>query len=140
MKKVINGRITSGFGKRIHPVSKKESFHNGVDIAAPIGTQVLCPCEGRVASIYTHTTGGKTIILADDSRQMRFGFCHLSEYLCKVGDPLKPGQVFAKSGNTGLGTGAHLHFSAKKGGRWQGDTYTGGQFIDPTGYIDIKNS
>ena len=44
----VKGRISGSWGKRIHPVSKKESFHNGVDIAVPEGTKILCPADGKV--------------------------------------------------------------------------------------------
>lgn len=137
MKKVIEGRISSGFGKRVHPVTGIESFHNGVDIAAAIGTFVYSPCDGRVADVYAHATGGKTIIMADDVNNTRYGFCHLSDYLVKKGDRIRKGQTIAKSGNTGLGTGAHLHFTVKTGGKWQGDVYAGGAFVNPVNHVII---
>lgn len=138
MKRVIEGRVSSGFGKRVHPVTGKESFHNGVDIAAPIGTFVYSPCDGRVTDVYAHATGGKTIILADEKGNARYGFCHLDEYLVKKGDTIRKGQTMARSGNTGLGTGAHLHFSVKTGGKWKGDVYAGGSFVDPASLLEIK--
>jgi murein DD-endopeptidase len=135
--KVIEGKITSGFGERIHPVTRVRSFHNGTDVSAPIGTEVRSPIEGKVTDVYVHATGGKTVIIGDEN-MLRFGFAHLSEPLVKTGDKVSKGQVIARSGNTGLGTGAHLHFSAKTGGTWVGNRYVGGEFVDSAFYI-IRN-
>lgn len=136
--KILDGRITSPFGLRKHPITGIESGHNGIDIAAAIGTPVLSPCNGWVADTYTHKTGGKTIILHDKDNEMRFGFCHLNNFVAQVGEPVCKGDIIAHSGNTGLSTGPHLHFSAKDGGKWLGNEYIGGHFIDPTNYIEIK--
>src|SRR5688500_11382750 len=44
----VTGRISSGFGNRVHPISGKESFHNGVDIAVSTGTDIYSPANGKV--------------------------------------------------------------------------------------------
>lgn len=82
---VVSGRITSGFGVRVHPVTGvKGSFHNGVDIAAPIGTEVYAPCDGVIKEVYQHETGGLTLIVGNDD-EVRIGFCHLSKVYWGVG-------------------------------------------------------
>lgn len=135
--KLINGHTTSAFGTRIHPVTKQTSFHNGIDIAAPIGTPIYSPCNGICIGNYTHATGGNTIILYDRDRNMRFGFCHLDTKYPAVGESVYKGDIIAKSGNTGRSTGPHLHFSAQINGRFANNAYTGGTFVDPTPFTNI---
>ncbi len=137
MKKVIEGRITSSFGNRTHPITRETSLHNGIDIAAPVGTDVLSPATCKVMSISTHRTGGLTLILGDIENSVRYGFCHLDSIEVAEGDIVKAGDVVAKSGNTGRSTGPHLHYSVKTAGKWHGATYTGGRYIDPVPYLEI---
>ena len=138
MKKVCEGIITSKFGYRTHPITLKKTFHNGIDIGCPIGTAVCSPVEAVVMQVYTHTTGGKTVILRDFITNERFGFCHLSEIKVEQGKRIPKGFVFALSGNTGLGTGAHLHFSYAIKGYWKDNICYGFIFQDPTPKIEIK--
>jgi murein DD-endopeptidase MepM/ murein hydrolase activator NlpD len=108
------GRISSRFGERVHPVTGATSFHNGIDIAVPIGTPIKAPADGKVVSIYTHDRGGKSLIL-EHANGWKTGYAHLNGYNVQVGDQVKQGDVIAYSGNTGIGTGAHLHFTMTNG-------------------------
>jgi murein DD-endopeptidase len=131
-KKICQGRITSPFGVRVHPITGKASFHNGIDIACAVGTVILAPAECIVAQGYDHEIGGKTVILRDDATGDRYGFCHLSEQVIKTGRKIAKGTVFAKSGNTGASTGPHLHFSYAIGGYWKDGICKGFEYQDPT--------
>lgn len=122
----VKGRISSKFGDRVHPVTKRKSFHNGVDIAAPHGTDIVAPANAKVINIWNHPTGGLSLAIATVDN-VRFGFAHLSSTICKVGDVVKMGQVIAKVGNSGLSTGAHLHFTMK----------INDIFVDPQKYINF---
>ena len=137
--KVIEGKITSKFGSRIHPVTKAVTHHDGIDISAPVGTPVYAPIDGVVKAYYYHDTGGKTLIIGNDEANVRFGFAHLDGYgyNVSVGKQISKGQVIAYSGNSGRSTGPHLHFSAKTGGRWKGNEYVGGDFVDSANYLEI---
>lgn len=139
MKKVVEGRISSGFGFRIDPITGvKGSYHNGVDVSCSVGTSVVSPCNGCVVEVRQNAAEGIAVILRDRDREMRFGFCHLSKALLKVGDHVSKGQVFALSGNTGRSTGPHLHFTVKDGGRWHGADYVDGDFRDAAKYLEIR--
>jgi len=135
--KVITGRITSPFGDRTHPVARLKTFHNGVDVSAPIGTPIYSPIDGYVMESYTHASGGETIIIGD-GLFLRFGFAHLNKKLVKKGDIIAKGQQIAECGNTGVSTGAHLHFTAKTGGKWTNGQYVGGDFVNPESYLTIQ--
>ena len=138
MKKICEGRITSKFGYRTHPVTKqKGSFHNGIDISCPVGTDIFTPVDSLITSVYTHDSGGKTIILKDLYSNDRFGFAHLSKQLVKVGQLVPKGSVIALSGNTGKSTGPHLHLTYAINGKWKGYNCVGHLFQDPTPKLEI---
>lgn len=137
-KKVCEGRISSPFGERIHPVTRVKSFHNGVDISAPIGTPVYTPVNAYVAQVYDHTTGGKTIILKDVQNGDRYGFCHLSLQKVGVGQIIPAGYMIALSGNTGRSSGPHLHFSYATGGKWNGNICINYSYQDPKEKIEFE--
>ncbi len=137
--KVCEGRISSKFGYRTHPVTgEKTSFHNGIDIACPSGTIIRTPVDCEVKAAYSHKTGGNSLIIKDIDSNDRYGFAHLSKFVCKVGDTVKKGDVIALSGNTGASTGPHLHFTYSINGKWNGNVSTGHEFVDPTERVDFE--
>jgi murein DD-endopeptidase MepM/ murein hydrolase activator NlpD len=106
----LRGKITSKFGSRKHPITGVIQEHNGVDISAAVGTPVQAPKSGKVAFTNTTSTGGKQMVLLHDNNYQT-GYAHLSAQLLKTGDKVSKGQIFAKTGNTGATTGAHLHLT-----------------------------
>lgn len=137
-KRVIEGTITSKFGLRRDPINNTAKMHQGIDIAAPTGTPIYSPTAGYVSAIYSHPAGGLTIIVGSDCGQMRYGFCHLSGCVLGEGERVERGTMIARSGNSGRTTGAHLHYSVKQGGEWVNGKYEGGEFVDPSKYLDIE--
>lgn len=107
------GRITSGFGNRVNPITRVPNFHNGTDISAPLDTPILAPLNGIVSAKYTNSAGGNQLII--DSGYPRFGFAHLNRYAegINVGSIVSRGQVIGYVGNTGISTGVHLHFTLR---------------------------
>ncbi len=120
-------QITSPYGPRTHPTTKKQSMHEGVDFAAPVGTTVYSPAIGTVAAAWTDKTCGNGLRITH-SNGYETVYCHLSAQLVKSGDTIKHGQPIAKTGNTGRTTGPHLHYGIKYNGN----------YIDPTGLINRK--
>lgn len=113
MKYPVLGRVTSKFGNRFHPVTGVNSFHNGIDIAAPIGTPVVNPFNGKVINVYSNATGGKQLIVKHDNGYIT-GYAHLSKNnLFKIGDIVNQGETIALTGNSGQSTGAHLHLTLR---------------------------
>ncbi len=117
-------RMTSPFGKRIHPRTKKESVHKGVDFSAPMGTNVFAPAVGRVAKVWSDETCGNGIMLTH-SRRYETVYCHLSQSVVRVGDEVSAGCLIGYSGNSGASTGPHLHYAIKYNG----------EYINPTELI-----
>jgi murein DD-endopeptidase len=133
--KIVEGKITSPFGYRIHPITGIRTLHNGIDIACPVGTAVHSPLDGEVKEVYDTAAGGKTVIIGDENR--RFGFCHLSRVLLPAGSKIKKGDIIALSGNTGKSTGPHLHLTLQVDGTWRGRQWTPGQWIDPSRHVEF---
>jgi murein DD-endopeptidase MepM/ murein hydrolase activator NlpD len=91
------------------------SFHDGVDIAAPLGTPILAAASGTVtfAGIDTTESGNSKIIVQLDGANAGFEnvYMHWETSYVKVGDHVSAGQVIAAVGSVGYSTGPHLHFA-----------------------------
>ncbi len=111
----VKGKITSGFGDRIHPITGLKSFHNGLDIAATMGTIVVSPLSGKVLKTWFDSAGGNSMQIQHDSGYVT-GYAHLQQILVKPGDVVKQGNEIARVGSTGKSTGPHLHFTVRKNG------------------------
>ena len=105
-EKPLEGRFTSGFGDRWG------SFHGGIDIAAPTGTQITAADNGTVVFAKTCGTYGLLIKLDHNNGYMTY-YAHCSEILKKVGDKVFKGDVIALVGSTGRSTGPHCHFEVR---------------------------
>lgn len=104
-----SGYLSCGYGWRIDPFTKKNDFHQGLDISAPMGEPIVAPASGVVT--LAGPKGGYGNILAIDhdfGYQTRFG--HLSRFAVRPGQSVKRGQVVGYVGNTGKSTGPHLHY------------------------------
>lgn len=108
-------RMTSPFGERVHPTLKTRKFHNGVDLAVPIGTPVRAAQSGRVR-VGEDGVSGKYVVV-DHGHGVRTSYCHLSEVHVTRGQEVDAGTPVALSGNTGRSTGPHLHFTVRVGKR-----------------------
>lgn len=127
-KNPVTGPITSKFGKRKAPIAGASTYHNGVDVGVPVGTQVVAPWDGTVLSTYSNAAGGNQMIVKHPNGY-RTGYAHLSEFCAQKGDRVAAGQTICLSGKTGRGTGAHLHFTL---------TNPAGQKVDPETVFDFK--
>jgi murein DD-endopeptidase MepM/ murein hydrolase activator NlpD len=102
-------RITSPFGWRIHPVSGERKLHKGVDLSLVIGSPVFATAPGIVTRSSYDASNGNIVVVAHD-HNVRTLYLHNSERLVSVGDRIEQGTVLARSGDTGIATGPHLHY------------------------------
>lgn len=105
----VNGRITSDFGWRTHPIKKTRLFHNGLDIAVPSGTAVRAAASGEVVHSGWINGFGYTVII-DHGKGIETLYAHNSRTTAAKGSMVNKGERIALSGNTGLSTGPHVHF------------------------------
>ncbi len=111
------GWVTSGYGRRVHPLTGRRHFHAGLDIAAAFGTPVIAPATGRVAFAGRKNRAlGKTVII-DHGTGTRTWYGHLAEIHVERGERVVRGQQIAAVGSTGQSTGPHLHYVVEVGGK-----------------------
>jgi murein DD-endopeptidase MepM/ murein hydrolase activator NlpD len=117
---------TSPFGtRRAYSVADIGNFHAGQDFGAPEGVLVTAPAAGTVVMAEPVTVRGNAVIL-DHGRGIFTGYWHLSEIKVAVGQQVAAGDVIGIVGNTGLSTGAHLHWEMR----------INGVAVDPMQFLD----
>lgn len=118
------GEISSGFGWRSQPTAGASSYHEGIDIAAPMGSNVTAADGGKVSR--AGWNGGKGYSVTIDHGNGRYTeYNHLNCYYIQKGDAVTKGQVIAAVGSTGVSTGPHLDFRVRESGT----------YVDPTVYF-----
>ena len=123
-------RISSRFArKRFHPIKKVYRAHHGVDYAAKRGTRVYSARKGMIKFIGRRGGYGKTIVVQHQDGYKTL-YAHLSSYKrgLRKGRYVQKGQYIGRVGNTGLSTGAHLHFGLYKKNR----------AINPLGFVRLR--
>ena len=107
--------ITSPFGNRRDPFHGGNAFHSGVDVGAPMGTNILAANDGRVIFAGWQGGYGNTVII-DHGNGMHTMYAHASSLMVRNGQYVNRGQVIARVGSTGRSTGNHLHFEVRING------------------------
>jgi murein DD-endopeptidase MepM/ murein hydrolase activator NlpD len=110
------GRITSGYGWRIHPVFGVRSFHEGIDIANRPWTPVRAAGDGRVTYVGSRGRYGKMVYLHHYQSGLTSGYAHLAKITVGKGELVRRGDVIGYIGATGLTTGPHLHYEVLRSG------------------------
>jgi murein DD-endopeptidase MepM/ murein hydrolase activator NlpD len=114
------GMRTSNFGYRVDPVTKKSnSFHSGIDIAAPLGTPVYAAAGGEVKITEFNKNGYGNLVVIQHESDLTTYYGHLSKIEVSSGVRVKKGDLVGKVGSTGKSTGPHLHFEVRKGDKAQ---------------------
>ena len=112
----VNGRMTSPFGGRFHPILGYMRFHKGVDLAASEGTPIVAAADGRILSAGWAGGYGRAVVISHAGGiETRYG--HMSRLAAYAGEVVRRGQVIGYVGSTGLSTGPHLHFEVTRNGQ-----------------------
>ena len=111
----VEGESTDSFGYRGNPFGGGGSeFHPGQDIAAPRGTPVFAPADGRVVEAGWKNGYGQTVVV-DHGNGLTTRYGHLSRIGVAAGQELKRGDELGQVGSTGRSTGPHLHYEVRIG-------------------------
>lgn len=111
-------RVTSGFGRRSHPVLGFNRMHQGIDFGAPTGTPIYAAADGVVVSAKREGGYGLMVRLRH-SGGIETRYAHMSRFGRGItsGRRVRQGDVIGAVGSTGLSTGPHLHYEVIANGR-----------------------
>lgn len=109
------GYVTSTYGWRVSPVSRRWEFHRGIDIAAPQGTPIVATAPGTVVFAGRVASYGETVIIRHGADlETLYGHCYGIDVT--VGQRVVSGQIIATVGSTGRSTGPHVHYEVRLNG------------------------
>jgi murein DD-endopeptidase MepM/ murein hydrolase activator NlpD len=121
------GKVTSKFGNRIDPFTGAVSFHNGIDIANPVGDSVFASDDGEVISVTPSPNGTNQVIIANSDGSIS-GYAHVDPSV-QVGQVVVAGDVIGVTDLSGRSTGGHLHYTFRPG--------PGLPYVDPLTHLQI---
>lgn len=137
-------KLSSLFGYRLDPVYKiPDTFHHGIDIGAPLETNIIAVRDGNVVEINNDCVsygdlecgsrwGNYIIVSHGDGNYSIYAHIHENTIVVGVGDSVRQGQVIAKVGSSGKSTGPHLHFEIRVGSTNKESA------VDPLNYISVE--
>jgi murein DD-endopeptidase MepM/ murein hydrolase activator NlpD len=115
-----NFEVTSNFGKRPDPITGKEIFHTGIDLASPEFTPFFAVADGKVESINNSdawANGFGYYVKLQHGGDFETFYAHCAEILANQNQEVKAGEKLGLIGKTGRATGPHLHFELHKNSR-----------------------
>ncbi len=120
----MKGKLTSSYGYRTDPFTGEIASHNGLDIAAKKGTEIVTAMDGQVIETANHHASyGNYVVVEHGGFETLYAHCE--KLSVSKGDWVNAGERIATCGSTGRSTGPHLHFEIRVGGRR----------IDPTPFL-----
>ena len=107
-------KVTSPYGYRRDPFTRKQSWHNGLDLRAK-NEPAYAMMDGIVEKVGYDNRSGNYVTLRHGNYHV--SYCHLSSIIVRKGESVFPGIIVGVTGNTGRSTGCHLHLTCKKDGK-----------------------
>ena len=120
-----SSRVTSSFGYRKDPFTRRTAFHAGIDIAGRSGDPVYAAADGVVTEAGYDRGLGYYVTIRHEGG-LKTNYFHLRKYLVKKGQRVEQGEQIGLLGSTGRSTGPHLHFEVVENGK----------NVDPMTYLD----
>ncbi|AQP44301.1 hypothetical protein RPIT_05305 [Tessaracoccus flavus] len=120
LQRPVNGRLSSRYGMRLHPVLGYRKLHDGTDFAAACGTPLRAAADGVVAERYYNAGYGNRLMIDHGKiggSYVTTGYNHATHYIVSVGQRVQRGQVIGYVGTTGYSTGCHLHLMVWENGK-----------------------
>ncbi len=120
----VRGLVTASYGYRRSPFTGQREVHEGLDIAAPYGTEVVAAADGIVTFVGPLGDYGHVVFVNHGHGFATF-YAHNSRYRVKEGQAVRRGEVIAHVGNSGRTTGPHVHY----------EVHVNGSIVNPLKYI-----
>ena len=126
-----NVQLTSGFGTRVHPITKQRKRHDGLDFAAQRGTPIYAPADAVIEKVNSSQHGYGNQLILNHAMGFVSTYSHMSKFNVKAGQFVNKGELIGWTGNSGLSTGPHLHY----------EIHFLGKPLNPRPFVDwdIKN-
>lgn len=112
---VSGPRLSSDFGKRVHPRYKAVRHHNGIDLAAPSGAPIRAMAGGMIVFADKYAGYGNLVVVRHENG-LTTHYGHCEKISVKTGQKVLPGAVLGTVGTTGVSTGPHLHLEVRFNG------------------------
>ena len=117
-------KLTSGYGYRTNPITKKKQFHYGVDLALNEGENIVATASGIIKATGFDSLKGNFVFIKHDELYSTL-YTKLQKFVVKKGDKVDKNQLIGYVGHTGLATGPHLHY----------EVYKNGKNVNPSDYL-----
>ncbi len=111
----VAGRITSGFGLRVHPILRFARMHRGIDFGAGYGAPIVAASDGQVIGAGWSGGYGRQVRIAHAGGIVT-SYSHMSRTVAEPGSFVRAGQLIGYVGSSGLSTGPHLHYEVYRNG------------------------
>lgn len=111
----VAGRITSGFGLRVHPILRFARLHRGIDFGAGYGSPIVATADGRVTGSGWAGGYGRQVRISHGGGIVTT-YSHMSRLVAEPGSLVRQGQLIGYVGSSGLSTGPHLHYEVHRNG------------------------
>lgn len=113
---VLDGRITSDFGMRLHPIFKRYRKHPGIDFAAKAGAPIYAAADG-IIKLAKYNGGYGNCVIIDHLYGFESRYGHMQKILVRRGQRVERGDKIGLVGKTGIATAPHLHFEVHYKGK-----------------------
>ena len=107
----------ASLGKKIHPFFKTMELHNGVDLLAALGTEVIAVANGVVSDISRSDRGRGNQVIIEHWGGYKTVYSHLGDVMVRKSQQVKQGSIIGRVGNSGLSFAPHLHFEVHLDGK-----------------------
>jgi len=108
----VQGWLIRGFDYQVDPFTNEIKMHEGLDIAAPLGTPIVAPADGTI-KFAGHKEGFGLTLQIDHGYGFITLYAHCQRLKVTNGMTVKRGDIIAYVGNTGKSTGPHLHYEVR---------------------------
>ena len=127
----------AGFGKKMHPFYKTMNDHQGIDLLAPIGTEVISTVDGTIKDVIKSNRGKGNQVVVTNEKKYTLYYAYLGEVLVRKGQKINRGTVIARVGNTGLSLAPHLHYEVHYNDKPVDPVYYFFSELSPIDYMEI---
>jgi len=116
-KPVKTADFMSAYGHRRDPFEGRTKMHQGIDLAAPIGTPIYATADGVISAAGWNSGGYGNLIKVDHGKGIETRYAHLSSIAVRPGQRVRRGELIGRMGSTGRSTGSHLHYEVRIDGK-----------------------